>query len=322
MEFRPASHFSGSVSDPLVDLTAHAPWLYIIACMKPRLLYIGETYDSGGLIVRLGSHFGPFTGSTLRQSAAKYVGSTVTPPFIVVAAYLPTDDPEVQFDASSKNVRLACEALVHTHIARIVLKKEAWTIISSSQITKLAENTDIEMACESIANCFDTTLDFLSDLTTASPFHLVTLGRRREILGDADIGELLNQIEVMLYDWLLHELKEKFGERWWVEGVPVASRKQCATRSEEEGRGHPSEAYLTFIDLRDIIRSNWDIFGPTIEKIAEERGHGKDRATKWLVELNEMRKIWAHPIKQRFQSLPADSQTLLQSYRQKLRLLV
>lgn len=125
MEFRPASHFSGSVSDPLVDLTAQAPWLYIIACMKPRLLYVGETYDSGGLIVRLGSHFGPFTGSTLRQSAAKHMGSIVTPPFIVVAAYLPTDDPAVQFDASAKNVRLTCETLVHTHIARRVLKKGA-----------------------------------------------------------------------------------------------------------------------------------------------------------------------------------------------------
>ena len=190
-------------------------------------------------------------------------------------------------------------------------------IISSSHITKLVKNADMEMACESIASCFDTTLDFLSDLTAASPFHLVTLGRRREILGDADIGELLNQIEVMLYDWLLRELKGKFGDKWWVEGVPVTSRKQCSSRVEEEGKGNPPEAYLTFIDLRDIIRSNWDIFGPTIEKIVE--AYGKERATKWLVELNEMRKIWAHPIKQRFQSLPADSQTLLQSYRQKLR---
>ena len=86
---------------------------------------------------------------------------------------------------------------------------------------------------ESIASCFDTTLDFLSDLTAASPFHLVTLGRRREILGDADIGELLNQIEVMLYDWLLRELKGKFGDKWWVEGVPVTSRKQCSSRVEE-----------------------------------------------------------------------------------------
>ena len=319
MHFVPDSHFSGNVSRP-IDLTEHIPWLYLIACIESRLVYVGETYNQGGLIVRLSSHFGPYRRSTLRQAAARNAGAAyLRSPFIVVAAKLPTNDPDVRFDASSKKVRLLCEALAHTHAARFASERRGWTVISTAQVREVSENHDITESCKSIASCFSSTVNFLKELTSSSPFHLVTLSRSRDMPPDSDVGALLNRIEIILYEWLLEGLKRKYGSDWWVNGVPKSSRVQCAQRVEDEGKQLPPEAYLTFIDLRDIIQHNWDVFGSDMEKMTNL--NGKRPATAWLVELNEMRKTWAHPIKQRFEPIAQGSYEHLGTYLKKMKLL-
>jgi hypothetical protein len=116
------------------------------------------------------------------------------------------------------------------------------------------------------------------------------------LIGEEATGRLIEEIEVGVFRWLMKTLKEKFGDKWWYEGVPEVARVQCVTRRELEGSFVPPEGYLTLIDLRDIARSNWALFGRTFEEISGDRG--KDKATGWLVELNDMRKMWAHPIKQ------------------------
>lgn len=320
MRFAPDSHFSGNVSRP-IDLTEHTPWLYLIACLEGRLIYVGETYDQGGLVARLSSHFGPRSSSTLRQAAARNAGvGVLRPPFIVVAARLPTNDPAVRFDGSSKKVRLLCEALVHTHAAKFASERRGWAVISTNSVEEMGENDEIVVSCESISTCFGSVVDFLKELTSSCPFHLVTLSQSREVLENADVGVLLNKIETMLYEWLLAGVQGKYGSDWWRKGVPKNCRVQCASKAEQEGKGLPPEAYLTFIDLRDIIRENWDLFGSEMEKVSNSRG--KNRATNWLVDLNEMRKVWAHPIKQRFQPIPQASYDLLGTYFQKMRILL
>ena len=320
MRFAPDSHFSGNISRP-IDLTEHTPWLYLIVCLEERLIYVGETYGQGGLITRLSSHFGPYSGSTLRQAAARNAGvGILRPPFIVVAARLPTNDPDVRFDGSSKKIRLLCEALVHTHAAKFAAERSGWAVISTNSLEEMDESDEIAFSCTSISTCFRSVIDFLKELSSSSPFHLVTLSQSREMPKDIDIGVLLNRIETMLYEWLLAGLKRKHGRDWWVKGVPQRSRVECARRAEEEGKGLPNEAYLTFIDLRDIVRKNWHIFGPHMEQVSNLSG--KDRATSWLVDLNEMRKVWAHPIKQRFQPIPPESYDLLGTYIQKMRALL
>jgi hypothetical protein len=139
------------------------------------------------------------------------------------------------------------------------------------------------------------------DLFNASPWNLILLGRERDgEQSEYDAGEVIGEIELQLFEWLLSRLKTSFGERWWTEGIPETIRVQCVTRREQEGEGEslPPEAYLMLIDFRDIVRKHWGLCGSTMEQIAE--AHGKDTATHWIVELNEMRKVWAHPIKQAF----------------------
>ena len=306
MEFSPNGHFSGNAQQA-VDLTAPLPWLYIIACLRSRVLYIGETYDQGGLVVRLGSHFGPRSRSNLRQAAAAIVGvHDLRSPFLVVAAQLPVNDPDFRLNGDSRKERRLCEALVHAHVGRYVARRRSgWVVVSTAQSAGSGENEDITSACESISRCFVAAMDFLSELDPPSPFHLVTLGRDLRTLGEVDVGSLISQIEIVLFEWLLAGLKTKYGDFWWSKGVPTETRKRCALNAEEENKGLPSEAYLTFIDLRKIIQSNWDIFGKALESATNE--NGKERTTSWLVELNEARKSWAHPIKQRFDPNPPPS---------------
>ena len=68
----------------------------------------------------------------------------------------------------------------------------------------------------------------------------------------------------------------------------------------------PPEAYLTLIDLRDVVRKNWDLFGQVMEQVSGLKG--KENATKWIVEVNEIRKLWAHPIRQEFRPILQDDQ--------------
>ena len=300
-------YFSGqSGSD--VDVVEHVPWLYIIACIGDRLIYVGETYDRGGLIVRLSSHFGPHSGnSTLRKQAASVAGVvSLKSPFVVVAARLPTDDPAVKIDASATKVRRLMEGIVHQRLAMRLPERPGWAIISSIQPSHVSENGDIRESCESIVVQFRSSLDFLEELPQAAPFHFVTLSMSSEKQEEGDFGEVISRIEVTLFEWLLGKLRNEYGaESWWVKGVPLNPRTQCATRKEQEGSvDTPIEAYLTLIDFRDIVRSNWRLFASEMEKIAEFEG--KDRATKWIVEINEMRKLWAHPIRQKFRSISSD----------------
>lgn len=320
MRFAPSGYFSGNFNHG-VDLTAELPWLYIIACPSSKILYVGETCAKGGLLVRLSSHFGMHKRSSLRSAAAKNAGvEPLESPFVVVAAALPTDDTEVNFDGSSRHVRRLCEGLLNINMADFVAERRAWTIVSSSQGSMKGENPDMVNACNAISASFVSVMDFLDGIASLSPFHLVTLGRVGAVSGATNVGLVLNQIEVILYEWILDGLKKRYGSNWWIKGVPVNLRRQCAIRSEDEGKGISPEAYFTFIDLRTIVQSNWDLFGPTVEGISRESG--KRRSTEWLVELNEARNIWAHPIKQRFVPISPECRSRFVNYLSKVKAMI
>ena len=320
MRFAPNGYFSGNFNYG-VDLTAQLPWLYIIACPSSKIVYVGETCARGGLLVRLSSHFGVHEHSSLRSAAAKVAGvEPLKSPFIVVAAALPTEDTEVNFDGSSGHVRRLCEGLLHINMANFIAARRAWTVVSSSQASTKGENSDMVDTCNAISASFASIMDFLDGLASLSPFHLVTLGRVGTVFHDTEVGLVLNQIEVILYEWILDGLNKRYGPDWWTKGVPVNLRKQCVVRAEEEGKGISPEAYFTFIDLRVIVQSNWDIFGPSIEKISRETG--KQRSTEWLVELNEARNIWAHPIKQRFVPISPERRSRFVSYLNKMKIII
>lgn len=307
MEFTTVAHFSGLVTHRL-NLTEHFPWVYLIIAPQAKVVYIGQTYDEAGLIVRLGRHFGRYQESTLRQCAEKHGILKLQPPFIVIAARLPSGKDSFEQDASSKQIRLFYESILHQYVAlRFTGKKAGWMIISSSSASGI-EPESIKNACESIYSCFENTFNFLNSLTDPSPFHLVLLDQKEHKEDDVtieDIGNLIEKAELQLFSWIIDLLKQEYPEpphSWWTNGIPIRIRQECQNRKEEEGVIDDPEAYLTLIDFKEIVKNNWSLCNSIIESIAGQQG--KDKGTKWIVDLNEMRKLWAHPIKRKYLPVP------------------
>ena len=107
--------------------------------------------------------------------------------------------------------------------------------------------------------------------------------------------EIIDRIEVSLQRFVLDRIKEEFGidaDQWWVSGIPTAVRKSASSRWEDDnGNRGAREYYLDLIDYRMIIQANWSIFQTSL---GYGKINGKDNKTKWLVEINEARKIVAH----------------------------
>jgi len=120
--------------------------------------------------------------------------------------------------------------------------------------------------------------------------------------------EEIKAIEQILQATVLTELKSEFGpkeEEWWFAGVPKDVRKKVDDRiNEEAGRSGGREQNFDLIDYRSIMHANWQLF----EK-ALARGKGsKEQRTKWVVEVNELRKRVMHASKG--QTLPITEEQL------------
>ncbi len=322
LTYSPVVHFSGTVAQSQ-DLTSHVPWVYVIVGVRQKIIYIGETFDQSGLIARLSTHFGPYPQSSLRQCAAKHAGvHRLKAPFLVFAARLPYERDDIDFDGSSKKTRMKIEATLHEHVAnKYAAKQKGWTLVSSASPSDIKLSQDMEAACDSIFHCFLSGVLFFESLSDASPWNLVLLDyyAPTETPPSEDVGGLIEAIEVRLFEWLLSTLKAAHGERWWTEGVPEPVRVQCVTRREQEGEGErlPSEAYLLLIDIKDIVKKNWAICGGLMEGISGEQG--KDKATKWITDLNEVRKLWAHPVKRLYNPMHSTKVLELQELHRRAR---
>ena len=120
--------------------------------------------------------------------------------------------------------------------------------------------------------------------------------------------EEINAIENVLQSTVLTELKNEFGadeKDWWFSSVPKAVRKKVDDRiNEEGGKKGGREQNFDLIDYRDVVVQNWTLFEATLA-----RGKGsKDNRTKWIVDVNELRKPVMHA--SRGVSLPVTEEQL------------
>ena len=76
----------------------------------------------------------------------------------------------------------------------------------------------------------------------------------------------------------------------------VSTSVKCYQRMLESG-GNKQEEFLDLIDFREVIDKQWtNIAGfRRLEQIL--RPKTKDQRTRWLVELNDFRKVVAHPVR-------------------------
>lgn len=109
--------------------------------------------------------------------------------------------------------------------------------------------------------------------------------------------QVIQRIEQVLQATILQELKSEFGpdeQGWWFNGVPKGVRKKVDDRiNEEGGKKGGREDNFDLIDYREIVVSQFPLFEATLS-----RGKGsKDARTKWMVEVNDLRKPVMHASK-------------------------
>jgi len=109
--------------------------------------------------------------------------------------------------------------------------------------------------------------------------------------------ETIQRIEQILQSTILSELKNEFGageSDWFFGGVPKLVRKKVDDRiNEEAGKKGGRQENFDLIDYREIIIENWELLG---NLLGRGKGNKKDQ-TRWLVEVNEMRKPVMHASK-------------------------
>ncbi|MBI4468599.1 MAG: DGQHR domain-containing protein [Acidobacteria bacterium] len=109
--------------------------------------------------------------------------------------------------------------------------------------------------------------------------------------------QVIQRIEQALQVTVLEELKQEFGSEeqgWYFTGVPKGVRKKVDDRiNEEGGKKGGREENFDLIDYREIMLANWTTFEPIFA-----RGKGsKDARTKWIVQVNDLRKPVMHASK-------------------------
>lgn len=109
--------------------------------------------------------------------------------------------------------------------------------------------------------------------------------------------EMISNIETEIMNHVTERLKDEFGkdmEQWWHNGVPEKIRVPAMQRAQNAGEYRHPEKFVDLIDWQEIISHNFDLFGE-IFTINAKQNDSKKKKLAWLVELNEIRKIVAHP---------------------------
>lgn len=110
-----------------------------------------------------------------------------------------------------------------------------------------------------------------------------------------DMYEFICEIEETLHDGIEWALKKTHGENWWLNGIPESIRVTCASRREaDRQRGEDAYCYTMFIDLREIIDKNWNLF---TQVLPSDVSSDKPGLKKTLLTLNEIRNRVMHPTK-------------------------
>jgi hypothetical protein len=109
--------------------------------------------------------------------------------------------------------------------------------------------------------------------------------------------QLIDEINLILFDDVLNKLKESYGtdkDVWWWKGIPQATREKCDVQVNRDNGVKERWQYLSLADYQTIIPHNWGLF----EKQYDFGGKGK-KADKvsWIGHINKIRQTTHHPEK-------------------------
>ena len=119
----------------------------------------------------------------------------------------------------------------------------------------------------------------------------------RDEAGTEEAAAKVTKIHRRLFDYVIGSLKRHYGTEekiWWTKGIPLKIRQQCTNEWEAKNREGEEEAQLYLISYIEICHNNWSLVKEVISLDSSDKDN-KRAATKWIHELNEIRKITTHP---------------------------
>ncbi len=119
----------------------------------------------------------------------------------------------------------------------------------------------------------------------------------RDEAGTEEAAASVRRIHQRLFGYVIGALKEHFGtveKAWWTSGIPVRIRQKCAHEWEAKNRDGEEESHLYLIDYVEICREHWDLV-KTVVSLDSRHMENWRESTKWIKDLNEIRKITTHP---------------------------
>ena len=119
----------------------------------------------------------------------------------------------------------------------------------------------------------------------------------RDEAGTEEAAGKVTKIHRRLFDYVIGTLKEHYGAQdkaWWTKGIPLNIRQECTREWEAKDRKGDEESQLYLINYIEICHQNWDLFKDVISLDGRNRQNWK-ASTKWIRELNDIRKITTHP---------------------------
>ena len=119
----------------------------------------------------------------------------------------------------------------------------------------------------------------------------------RDEAGTEEATAKVNKIHKKLFNYVISTLKSHYGvqnKAWWTEGIPLKIRQDCTSEWEAKNREGEEEAQLYLINYIDICQDNWELVKDVISFDKADK-QNKKANTKWIKDLNEIRKITSHP---------------------------
>ena len=120
----------------------------------------------------------------------------------------------------------------------------------------------------------------------------------RDEAGTEEAAVKVTKIHRRLFDYVIGTLKKHYGTQdkaWWTKGIPLKIRQKCTADWEAKNREGEEESQLYLISYIDICHNNnWGLVKDVISLDASDKDN-KRANTKWINDLNEIRKITTHP---------------------------
>lgn len=119
----------------------------------------------------------------------------------------------------------------------------------------------------------------------------------RDEAGTEEAAAKVTKIHRRLFDYVIGTLKKHYGTQnkaWWTQGIPLKIRQECTAEWEAKNREGEEESQLYLISYIEICHNNWDLVKDVISLDAKDKDN-KRANTKWIKDLNEIRKITTHP---------------------------